>query len=33
MFYVENALTQLELGKNQIERLVPKEADTSDWRI
>ena len=22
MFYVENALTQLELGKNQIERLV-----------
>ena len=22
MFYVDNALTQLELGKNQIERLV-----------
>ena len=22
MFYVENALTQLELGKNQIERLI-----------
>lgn len=30
MFYVENALTQLELGKNQIERLV-SEGGRTRW--
>lgn len=33
MFYVENALTQLELGKIRLSDWFPKGADTLGWRI